>query len=64
MIGDLKEFIAPMREKRQALERDKKSALKILKKGGEIARERAEKKMKEVREKVGLKLGTLGCNHP
>lgn len=56
LIGDMIKFIAPMRERRQAFKKDKKSALKILKEGGQIAREKAEKKMRVVREKVGLKL--------
>ena len=54
LIEDLKKFIGPMRERRQALEKDKKTVLEILKAGGKIARERAEKKMEEVREKIGL----------
>ena len=56
LIEDLKKFIAPMREKRRELEGDRQNVLEILAKGGEVARERAEKKMIEVREKVGLKL--------
>ena len=56
LIEDLKIFIKPMRERRQALEEDKKAVLEVLKEGGKVARERAEKKMEEVREKVGLKL--------
>jgi len=56
LIDDLKDFIRPMRERRQKLEQDKNTVLKVLREGGEVARERAEKKMKEIREKVGLKL--------
>lgn len=56
LIEDMKKFIGPMREKRQSLEKDKELVFKVLKEGGKIARERAEKKMEEVREKVGLKL--------
>jgi tryptophanyl-tRNA synthetase len=56
LIEDLKAFIGPMRDKRQALEEDKSAVLEVLKEGGKVARERAEKKMEEVREKVGLKL--------
>lgn len=47
-------FVKPMREKRKALSRDKENVLKILKNGGETARENALLKMREVREKVGL----------
>ena len=56
LIEDLKAFIGPMRDKRQALGEDKKAVLEVLKSGGKVAWERAEKKMEEVREKVGLKL--------
>jgi len=56
LIDDLKDFIRPMRERRQKLEQDKNTVLEVLREGGEVARERAEKKMEEIREKVGLKL--------
>ncbi|MSR87753.1 MAG: tryptophan--tRNA ligase [Candidatus Zambryskibacteria bacterium] len=56
LIDDLKNFIKPLREKRQALEEDKSAVLEVLKEGGKVARERAEKKMEKVRELVGLKL--------
>jgi tryptophanyl-tRNA synthetase len=56
LIEDLKAFIKPMRDKRQALEEDKKAVLEVLKAGGKVARDRAEKKMEKVRELVGLKL--------
>lgn len=56
LIEDLKAFIGPMREKRQALEEDKAAVLEVLKSGGKVAYERAEKKMEEVRKAVGLKL--------
>jgi len=54
LIEDLKKFIAPMRKRRQALEKDKRTVFEVLQVGGKVARERAEKKMEEVREKVGL----------
>jgi len=56
LIDDLKDFIRPMRERRQKLEQDKNTVLEVLREGGEVARERVEKKMEEIREKVGLKL--------
>lgn len=56
LVKDLTEFITPLRERRQAWEKDRTKALEILRKGCRIARERAEKKMIEIREKVGLKL--------
>jgi tryptophanyl-tRNA synthetase len=56
LVEDLKNFIGPMRDRRQALEEDKSAVIEVLKEGGKVARERAEKKMEEVRERVGLKL--------
>ena len=56
LIEDLKTFIKPMRDKRQALAEDKNAVLEVLKAGGKVARERAEKKMEKVREMVGIKL--------
>jgi tryptophanyl-tRNA synthetase len=56
LIEDLKAFVKPMRERRQALEEDKNAVLEVLKAGGKAAFERAEKKMEQVRELVGLKL--------
>ncbi len=56
LIEDLKALITPMRERRQALEEDKQAVLEVLKAGGKATRERAEKKMEEVRKVVGLKL--------
>src|SRR3990167_57763 len=54
LIEDLKKFIGPMREKREELAENKEMVLKILKDGGERARQRAEEKMGKVREAVGL----------
>ena len=51
---DIEAFIRPLREKRVALEKDKSAALKILKSGGQLARARAEEKMKLVRKIIGL----------
>src|SRR3989338_5486458 len=56
LIADIKKFVTPLRERRQKLEQDKNTVLEVLREGGEVARERAEKKMEEIREKVGLKL--------
>ena len=56
LIEDLKKLIGPMREKREALEKNRANVLEIFKTGGMKARARAEKKMEEVRAKVGLKL--------
>lgn len=56
LIDDLKNFIRPMREKREKLEKDKGVVIEVLREGGKVAHERAERRMEEVREKVGLKL--------
>jgi tryptophanyl-tRNA synthetase len=54
LIEDLEKFIAPLREKRKEYEKDIPKALAILKNGGERAKKIAEKKMAEVREKIGV----------
>lgn len=56
LIEDLQKFIAPMRKKREELEKDKGTLVKILQEGAKKAEERAEEKMEEVREKIGIKL--------
>ncbi len=56
LIEDMKNFIRPLRERREELEKDRDAVLQILKEGGIKARERAEAKMEEVRKLVGLKL--------
>ncbi|MDP2651041.1 MAG: tryptophan--tRNA ligase [bacterium] len=56
LIKNIIKFIAPMRDRRQSLEEDKKAVLEVLKEGGKVARARVEEKMEEVRAKVGLKL--------
>ena len=56
LIVDLKAFIGPMRERRKQFENDPDLVLDILKEGGKRAKQKAEKKMEEVREAVGVKL--------
>ncbi len=56
LIVDLKAFIRPLREKREQLEGDIDYVLDILKEGGKRAKLKAEKKMEQVREAVGVKL--------
>jgi tryptophanyl-tRNA synthetase len=56
LIKDLIAFIKPMREKREMLAKDTDTVLEILKNGGKRAYMNAEKKMKEVREKVGVEI--------
>jgi tryptophanyl-tRNA synthetase len=52
LAADIEAFIAPMRKKRDAI--SDAMVKKVLKDGAERARERASKKMKEVRKVVGL----------
>src|SRR3989339_1184766 len=40
LIEDLKKFIGPMRERRQALEKDKRTVFEVLQEGGKVAPER------------------------
>ncbi len=54
LIEDLEKFIAPLREKRKAFEKDIPMALAVLKSGGEKAKKIASAKMDEVREKIGV----------
>lgn len=56
LIGDLKTFIGPMREKRDQLSHDMDFVMDVLKDGGKRAKAKAEKKMDEVREAIGVKL--------
>lgn len=56
LIEDLEKFIAPLREKRKAFEKNIPEALAILKAGSEKAKKVASKKMDEVREKIGVKV--------
>lgn len=56
LISDLKKFIGPIREKRKRLESDTDYVLDILKEGGERAKQKAGKKMEEVRSAIGVKL--------
>ncbi|MEK7575202.1 MAG: tryptophan--tRNA ligase [Patescibacteria group bacterium] len=56
LIGDIKKFIGPMRERREAFTKDIPAVLKILKTGGEKAKAVAEAKMEVVKERIGVKL--------
>jgi tryptophanyl-tRNA synthetase len=56
LIESIKKFITPLREKRKELEKNRKSIIKMLEENGEKMRNRAEEKMKKVREKVGVSL--------
>ena len=56
LVENLVTFIAPMRSRREEIARNPEAVLKILRDGGEVARATAQKKMQEVREKVGLNI--------
>lgn len=56
LIENIKKFIQPLREKRKEIMQNPEMIEEILRKGGEVARKRAEEKMLEVRKKVGLSL--------
>ncbi len=54
LIADLKAFIAPLRDKRKLLAEDTEYIRQVIKEGGERANEVAKKKLKEVKEKIGV----------
>ena len=56
LAGDIIAFVTPLREKRAMLAQDMEYILDVLKEGGTHAKDRAEKKLEEVRGKVGVKL--------
>ncbi len=56
LIKDLIALIKPMREKREVLAKNTDKVLKIIKEGGKRVGGKIEKKMKEVREKVGVEI--------
>ncbi len=54
LIEDLDAFIAPMRERYHELASDPRAVADTLEKGGQLARERANAKIEEVRRAVGV----------
>ncbi|MFC1731739.1 tryptophan--tRNA ligase [candidate division KSB1 bacterium] len=56
LIEDIETVIAPMREKYNALLEDKTEIVNILNSGAKVAREIAQKKMEDVRRKIGVTL--------
>jgi tryptophanyl-tRNA synthetase len=54
LYENIRAYIAPLREKREAIASDPDAVKKILDEGGEVARARAVKKLEEVRAAVGL----------
>ena len=56
LIANIEKFIAPLREKRAQIASDTDYVLDILREGGKRAKQKAEKKMEQVREAIGVKL--------
>lgn len=56
LIKNIETFIAPLREKREQIADDVDFVLDVLREGGKRAKMKAEKKMEEVREAIGVKL--------
>lgn len=56
LVNDLKNFITPLREKREELAKDRTRVLEVLKAGGKKARAKADVKMEVVREHIGVRL--------
>lgn len=54
LLKDLQALIGPMREKRDSISDE--DVVKVLSEGGKKARERAEAKMRDVRERIGIAL--------
>ncbi len=55
LIEDIDAFVKPMQEKRAELARDPERVKKILEAGADKARERADKKLEEVKKAIGVK---------
>jgi len=56
LVAEIDTFIAPLRDKRAQLADDTDYILDVLREGGKRAKQKAEKKMDQVREAVGVKL--------
>lgn len=56
LVGNIKKFIKPLREKRKNWESKKDIVLEILNEGTSRCREIADKKIEEVKEAIGVKL--------
>jgi len=56
LIKNMSAFIKPLRENRERIAIDQDNILEILQEGGRRARQIAESKMDEIREKIGVKL--------
>lgn len=55
LINDIDAYIAPLREKRNELEKNKGAVAKILEEGAGRARDIASKKMAQVRDRIGIR---------
>lgn len=56
LIEDIDNFISPMREKRNDLENNRGQVLKILQDGAERAKKIVERKMEDIRNKIGVSI--------
>jgi tryptophanyl-tRNA synthetase len=56
LVKDLQDFIRPLREKRDAIAKDKKKVMKILEDGAKKASKKANETLAEVKKKVGVTL--------
>ena len=54
LVDDLESFIKPMREKRASLAEEPDTVIRVLKEGKAKASEKADKKMTDIRLKVGV----------
>ncbi len=54
LIADIETLIKPLREKRSELEKDIPFVMKVLKEGGEKAKEKADVKLLDVKKKIGV----------
>jgi tryptophanyl-tRNA synthetase len=56
LLVNIEKFVAPLREKREALAKDRAYVLDVLREGGKRAKQIADAKMEIVRERIGVKL--------
>lgn len=54
LVEDIDMFIKPLREKREDLKKDTEKVFMIIKEGGEQARDKANKKLEEVKKQIGV----------
>lgn len=54
LAEDIKAFVKPLREKRRLIAEDTDYIRQVIKEGGERAKEIADKKLKEVKERIGV----------